>query len=95
LVECGKITKEEIDNVVKLANVDFETTKNLFNKIGVVKAISVSNVIDLSVTTNGTKKGWSIRDYEKKDPTGLLKIKNETPDVYNQLYKEFYGNSPK
>jgi ATP-dependent protease ClpP protease subunit len=89
LVISKKITKDEVVNVTKLAEVDFETTKNLFDKISTVsKHTSISNVIKQESTN--PKANWTIRDYEKKDPQGLTKIKNENPSEYTRLYNEFY-----
>jgi ATP-dependent protease ClpP protease subunit len=90
----GKIEKTEIDTVTKLADFDFEATKNMFSKVGTVRATSISSVINKSETIN-PKEGWSIRDYEKKDPAKLTEIKNSTPALYAQLFREYYGVDPK
>jgi len=90
----GKIDKTEIDSVTKMADFDFESTRNMFNKVGTVRATSISSVINKSETIN-PKEGWSIRDYEKKDPAKLTEIKNSTPALYAQLFKEYYGTEPK
>lgn len=90
----GKIDKSEIDSVTKMADFDFEATRNMFNKVGTVRATSISSVINKSETIN-PREGWSIRDYEKKDPAKLAEIKNSTPALYAQLFKEYYGTEPK
>jgi hypothetical protein len=38
------------------------------------------------------RKDWTIRDWEKKDSKGLLKLKAESPDGYQALYDDFYGS---
>jgi ATP-dependent protease ClpP protease subunit len=95
LVITKKITKDEVVNVTKLAEADFETTKNLFEKISTVsKHTSISNTIKSNpiITAQSPKSAWTIRDYEKKDPAGLAKIKNENPLEYTRLYNDFYNN---
>lgn len=96
LFVAGKIGKTEIESVTKLAEKDFESVKNLFNRVGLVKNVSFKNVVNTDVATaNGLEAGWSIRDYEKKNPAKLTEIKNILPAVYNQMYKDFYGVEPK
>jgi hypothetical protein len=38
------------------------------------------------------RKDWTIRDWEKKDSKGLLKLKAESPDGYQAMYDDFYGS---
>lgn len=92
LFVAGKIGKTEIDSVTKLAEKDFESVKNLFNRVGLVKNVSFKSVVNTdTASANGLEAGWSIRDYEKKNPAKLAEIKNTLPAVYNQMYKDFYG----
>ena len=96
LFVAGKIGKTEIESVTNLAEKDFESVKTLFNRVGLVKNVSFKSVIDSSTTSvNGLEAGWTIRDYEKKNPARLGEIKNNLPGVYSQLYKDFYGVEPK
>jgi len=95
LISAGKIGKEERDNVIKLANADFEATKNIFSKINITKAVSISKVINNTVSGDASKATWTIRDYEKKAPKDLMKIKNESPETYKIMFKDFYGVEPK
>ncbi len=91
LVSTKKISSDEVAKVTKLAEVDFETTKNLFTKINGGKSVSISNTISKSNTIDSTKEGWNIRDYEKNDPKALEKIMKENPVLYTNMVKEFYN----
>jgi ATP-dependent protease ClpP protease subunit len=96
LYTAGKIGKEDIENVTKMADFDFEATKNMFGKIGVIKSSNIMDVVNADIKSTSTlRKDWTIRDYEKKAPEKLEEIKNNTPSLYNILYKETYGVEPK
>lgn len=91
LYTSGKISKEEIANVKKLAEVDFETTKNCFDKIGLKKTASITSTINSqnSISNSDSRANWTLKDYWKKDPKELERIKNEMPTVYQQLVDDF------
>ena len=89
LFTSGKISKDEIANVKKLAEVDFETTKNCFEKIGNKKSVSIINSINNVAPAADSKNNWTLKDYWKKDPKELERIKNEMPSVYEQLVSDF------
>lgn len=91
-VQSGKIKVEEKDKYIKLANVDFETTQDMLNRLGVKSSISVAEMLNNTtvVTTATGRENWTHRDWEKKDPNGLLKMKNETPEIYEALYNATY-----
>lgn len=38
------------------------------------------------------RNDWGIRKWEREDPSGLLKLKAEHKDVYQEMYSEFYGS---
>lgn len=47
--------------------------------------------IEVAYTANANPRAdWTIRDWEKKDAKGLGKLKKEQPEVYNQLFNQFY-----
>lgn len=90
-VASGKIKEEEVESMVKLASVDFESVKNMLDKIGSKVAVKIFDSAKVAVTNvAGDRSTWTIRDYEKKDSVGLAKIKNETPEVYNRMFQDFY-----
>jgi len=98
-VKEDKIKAEEKEAV--LANAlsskeAFTFVKNMLAKISNVVAAPV--IFDLKNVKSGSgienRETWTCRDWEKKDPSGLLKLKNEAPAVYTMLYKAEYGVEP-
>jgi ATP-dependent protease ClpP protease subunit len=84
-----KILEAEKDSTIEMAVNNFEFVANMISKINNVKdAVKVFDV--KNVAKNEERKDWTIRDWEKNDPNGLIKIKNETPEVYNEMYNQFY-----
>ena len=75
-----------------MAKNNFEFVANMISKIKntteAVKVFDAKNV----VTNKGSedRSTWTIRDWEKKDAKGLAKIKNETLEVYNEMYNAYY-----
>ena len=95
LITSGKITAAEKENVITLANADFEATKNLFSKIGLVtKSVRISDVINKAEAIKTAV--WTLEDYWKNDKKGILlsEMKNNTPEIYNQLVLD-YNNKKK
>ncbi len=98
-VKEDKIKAEEKEAV--LANAlsskeNFAFVKNMLDKISNVVVAPV--VFDLKnvKAANGieNREGWTCRDWEMKDPNGLLKLKNEAPAIYTMLFKAEYGVEP-
>ena len=84
-----KILETEKDSTIEMAVNNFEFVANMISKINNVKdAVKVFDV--KNVSKNEERKDWTIRDWEKKDPNGLVKIKNETPEIYTEMYNQFY-----
>ncbi len=38
------------------------------------------------------RKDWNIRQWEMKDSKGLMKLKAEAPDAYQNMYDDYYGS---
>lgn len=98
--KSSKIKPEEKASV--LANAlsskeNFEFVKNMISKISTIETAKVifdpKNVKTALGIEN--REGWSYDDWSKKDPNGLLKLKNEAPEAYKMLYKAFYNVEPK
>jgi ATP-dependent protease ClpP protease subunit len=88
-IKAKKIAEDEKDSTIEMAKNNFEFVSNMISKINNVKdAVKVFNV--KNVAKNEERKDWTIRDWEKKDPNGLVKIKNETPEIYSEMYNQFY-----
>lgn len=98
-VKDGKIKEEEKEGVLANALVSKESfgfVKNMISKISnVVVAPKIFNLAEVETSLGiENRKDWTIRDWEKKDPNGLLKLKNEAPVVYAKLFKDTYGVEP-
>ena len=53
----------------------------------IVPIIGMNGVLGMGEDTSK----WTYREYSKKDPTGLMKLKDENPVLYAKLYFEEYG----
>lgn len=98
-VKADKIKAEEKESV--LANAltskeNFAFVKNMLDKISnVVTSTKVFDIKNVKTSLGiENREGWTCRDWEKKDPNGLLKLKNDAPAVYAMLFKAEYGVEP-
>lgn len=91
MVNSFNVKEEDKERIINLAKVDFEAVKNMLSKQTVKEPVKVFDVKNV-VTPKGAedRSSWTIRDWEKKDAKGLAKIQNETPEVYNQMFNEYY-----
>lgn len=83
-IEDKKITLTEKDSFIELALVNIASVENMFSKISTVK----NAVVDLTKVVNAKgnaedRSNWDIVEWSKKDPEGLEKMKNESPDLFN------------
>lgn len=86
-VENGVIAEEEQPKWEALAKADFDNVQSVLSSMKTAPA----PVPSISQSKNNpTREGWTIRDWEMKDPSGLKKLKNEQPDVYQNLFNEYY-----
>lgn len=92
-IEEGKLKEDDKDSTIEAAKNNYAFVENMLSKISAVKA--AAKVFDLTKIAN--KKGgsedrstWTIRDWEKKDEKGLLEIKNTAPELYTQMFNDYY-----
>lgn len=87
-----KIAETEKDATIEMAKNNFEFVANMISKINNVKdAVKVFDVKNIKTNKgNEDRSEWTIRDWEKKDAKGLAKIKNETPEIYTEMYNAHY-----
>ena len=87
-----KIAEDEKDETIEMAKNNFEFVANMISKINNVKdAVKVFDVKNIKTNKgNEDRSEWTIRDWEKKDAKGLAKIKNETPEIYTEMYNAHY-----
>jgi len=76
LIALGKINMSLLDTVIDAS----------------VKASKATNVLPETANTKveGEKADWTIMDWQKKDPKGLTALKNETPEIYQLMYDNYY-----
>ena len=85
-IAAGKLDAAKRDEMVEIAQNNLETFETI---LGAFKkpVVKISNLIG---NETDERANWNIREWEKKDPKGLLKIKNENPDKYNKLFDSYY-----
>ena len=92
---ANKILPHEKEQFIKLASVDFKTTKEVIEArlpyVPLTTQIQQANLAALA--GGGKQKTWD--DYHKNNPQELEKLKNTNKDLYIQLYKEKFGVEPK
>jgi len=76
-----KLTADQKDSFLKLAKADLENTRKVLSNMSVPK--KPGDMINRETTEN--REGWSLSDWRKKDPKGLLAFKQEKPDEYKAL----------
>lgn len=91
-VQAGKITAEMKPTYEKLAASDFDATKAVLNAIPAYKTIA--GQLDKE-TIPEARKDWSFKDWQSKDGKGLMKLRDEQPEVYSMLYEKEFGKKPK
>jgi ATP-dependent Clp protease, protease subunit len=83
-VADGRITASEKDEYKELAIANFELASKTINKLPVKS--SINGGLDKSTTGKETgREAWTFQDWSKKDTVGLLKIKAENPEAYQEL----------
>jgi ATP-dependent protease ClpP protease subunit len=91
MVNSFNVKEDEKENIVKLAKVDFEAVKNMLSKSTVKEPVKIFDIKNIQTPKGAEDRSeWTLRDWEKKDAKGLAKIKNETPEVYEEMYKVTY-----
>lgn len=90
-VKTNKISNSLKDNYRKLLNSNFEDTKELISKLNPNKSVSITSLI--SEEKENSNFNWTIRDWEKQNPQGLLEMKSNNPERYNDLFNSYYRKS--
>lgn len=89
-IKAKKIEESAKDETIKLAIANFGAVENMLSKINNVKdAVKIFDA--KNIENKDSRADWTIRDWEKKDAKGLHVIKNETPEIYNEMYNKFYN----
>jgi hypothetical protein len=92
-IEAGKIKKEDKEKMLKIATDTPEVFNTMIGALQVTRT-KLSDTIDNGAGEEETRKGWTIRDFEKKDPVALAKMKNENFENYSKLFEATYNVLP-
>jgi len=98
-IEAGKIKKEDKEKMLKIATDSPEAFNTIVGAVQVSDARpdKISNIVDnasKNEAKDDAKKDWTMRDYEKKDPTALNNMRLNDFDAYSVLFKNEYGTEP-
>lgn len=94
-MQAGKITAATRPHYEKLAKTDFDNFKAILDSIPTYKPIHTLINQDAKAVIPEKAKAWSFSDWQRNDGKGLERLKNEHPDLYNELYEQQFGNQPK
>lgn len=93
--ENEKLKEEKIENLVKkapenlqpsvrlLAKIDYEEAENLMKAIQKTQPSIISQIKN----NNSSRIEWSFSDWRKNDPEGLKRLKEEEPELFENLLK--------
>lgn len=86
----GKFKAEDKENLVAQAKNNFEGFKIVANSID-AKAAHVDITDSIATPSTKAEPEVTLRDMERNDPKQLLKIRNESPELYESMYEKQYG----
>lgn len=88
-IASGKILPTEREQFEKLAKSDFDLAQSTIAKLQ--GKASIADTIDrTSAPTGEGREKWTFDDWRKKDPSGLLAMKKESPEAYANLTTNAY-----
>lgn len=70
---------------------DFETGKRIIAGLNPVQRIA--DFVASGVTGGGDRSAWKYEDYQKKDPSALIRMEAEAPEIFAALYLDHYGKA--
>lgn len=90
-IQAGKITQQERDAYLSLAQNDYDNTKKVLDNMKGHE--SINKRLSNSGSEGGQEKGF--RQLEKENPQYLMQLKQDEPEHYKELFKAEYGVEPK
>lgn len=87
-IKENKIEEGAFNEWVTLLSNNYETGIKILDGIKNHKSAPALNYA--SNKEVNPRANWTIRDYEEKDSKELLRIKNETPDLFKAMFKDYY-----
>ena len=79
----GRITADKKDDFKKLAQTDYDLAKATIEALP--KAEKLAGKEKPTATMSDDRSNWTFADWRKKDTAGLLRIKAEDPERYQQI----------
>lgn len=91
-VTDGLIDEKDKPSMLAQAKANLEGTKTLLMMVKKQRPAAPAEMRSLinpeQKTVDQERKDWSLTDWQKKDAAGLIKMKSEKPDQYNELVKK-------
>lgn len=84
-VASGKILATEKEQYLKDAEANYDLVERMFAKMTGKKSLNEQVIDTPEASADGSDK-WTFADWRKKNPTGLIKMKESEPERYNALY---------
>jgi len=81
----GKFNDNQKESLLKLSEVNFDLVKEMIDNAAVVKAPKVNLSDKLEKKSEEDRTKWSISDWRKNDPKGLLEIKNSNAAEFENI----------
>lgn len=89
-INSGKISAEQKDHYEKLAKADFDSVKSILD--GMSGRQDINRQLDSKKDPKSEgRKDWTFEKWSDEDPQGLIKLKKDDYEAFNQLYKAQYG----
>ena len=93
-IESGVIKAEDKDKMLKIATDSPEAFNTILESIQPARQKLTDTINNGAEDESNDKKDWSIRDFEKKDPEALAKMKINNFDNYSKLFEATYKVAP-
>ncbi|MGE0635996.1 MAG: hypothetical protein AB7G44_03405 [Bacteroidia bacterium] len=94
LIDTAKLKKgldeKQAESLTKLAGNDFDLAQKTIDLMPDKKTLKSQVETSGNGGVADERKDWTMRDWEKKDPKGLLKLKTEDKDAYQELFNKTY-----
>ncbi len=91
-IEAGKFGEDVKSTWLNFLEIDFDGAKKAIDVIVTNKAsVDIMNVVNAG---KSAKPDMTLRQLEKTNPKEVARIKTETPEIFNEMYKEEYGVYP-
>jgi ATP-dependent Clp protease protease subunit len=105
LAEAKGLKDEKLEKFKKIAERDSEAALDMLDMIETPaaeaeKPKTLSEILEGYKAANGgtaatdERKGWTLREWEQKDPDGLTAMVKTKPDSFKALFKAQYGIEP-